>query len=69
MARHGKQKILIVLIAGIGDLILASKAMRAIRNGFPEAEIHLLTSTDAAPLAKHYDFYPKYGRFPSESCA
>jgi len=64
MARHGKQKILIVLIAGIGDLILASKAMRAIRNGFPEAEIHLLTSTDAAPLAKHYDFLSQVWAFP-----
>lgn len=51
-----RQRILIVLLAGIGDLILASPALRAIRNGFPQEEIHLLTTTDAAPLAKHYDF-------------
>ena len=42
-----RECILIVLVAGIGDLILASKGIRAIRNGYPEAEIHLLTSTDA----------------------
>jgi len=61
---HSNKKILIVLIAGIGDLILASKAMRAIRNGFPDAEIHLLTSTNAAPIAEHYDFLSKVWTFP-----
>jgi len=59
-----RQSILIVLVAGIGDLILSSKAMRAIRNGFPDAEIHLLTSTDAAPIAKNYDFLSKVWTFP-----
>jgi len=43
MPGHDKKRILAVLIAGIGDLILASPALRAIRNGFPQAEIHLLT--------------------------
>ncbi len=64
MPGHDKKRILVVLIAGIGDLVLASKALRAIRNGFPEAEIHLLTSTDAAPLAKHYDFLSQVWAFP-----
>ncbi|GAF82871.1 unnamed protein product, partial [marine sediment metagenome] len=40
---NSKQAILIVLVAGIGDLILTSKSLRAIRNGFPDADIHLLT--------------------------
>ncbi len=56
--------ILIVLVAGIGDLILASKGIRAIRNGYPEAEIHLLTSTDAAPLARHYPYVDRVWPFP-----
>jgi len=64
MPGHEKKRILIVLIAGIGDLILASPALRAIRNGFPEAEIHLLTSTDAAPIAEHYDFLSRIWEFP-----
>ena len=56
--------ILIVLVAGIGDLILASKGIRAIRNGYPEAEIHLLTSTDAAPLARNYPYVDRVWPFP-----
>ena len=48
--------ILIVLIAGIGDLVLASKSIRAVRSRFPNADIHLLTSTDASPIARNYDY-------------
>ena len=59
-----RECILIVLVAGIGDLILASKGIRAIRNGYPEAEIHLLTSTDAAPLARHYPYVDRVWPFP-----
>lgn len=59
-----RQKILVVLIAGIGDLVLASRALRALRNGFPDGEIHLLTSTDAAPLACRYGFLTKVWAFP-----
>ena len=58
------QKILIVLTAGIGDLILASKGIRSIRKGYPGAEIHLLTSTDAAPLARHYPYVDFVWPFP-----
>jgi heptosyltransferase-2 len=57
-------KILIVLIAGIGDLVLASAAMRSIRNGHPAAEIHLLTSTDALPLAKNFPYVDHVHPFP-----
>ncbi|HNS54267.1 MAG TPA: glycosyltransferase family 9 protein [Syntrophales bacterium] len=59
-----RECILIVLVAGIGDLVLASKGIRAIRNGYPEAEIHLLTSTDAAPLARHYPYIDRVWPFP-----
>ncbi len=59
-----KRQILIVHVAGIGDLILASKAMRAIKNGFPDGDIHLLTSTEAAPIAKNYDFLTNVWSFP-----
>ncbi len=59
-----KRQILIVLVAGIGDLILASKAIRSIRNGFPDGDIHLLTSTDAAPIARNYKFITNVWSFP-----
>ncbi len=57
-------KILIVLIAGIGDLILASKSIRAIRNGHPDSEIHLITSAEAAPVARQYNYLDRVFEFP-----
>jgi ADP-heptose:LPS heptosyltransferase len=63
MAAH-RDPILIVLVAGIGDLILASRGIRSIRSGYPDAEIHLLTSTDAAPLARHYPYVDRVWSFP-----
>ena len=59
-----KRSILIVLIAGIGDLILASKSIRAIRKGFPDADIHLLTSTEAALIAQNYKYLDHVWAFP-----
>ena len=64
LSNKSRPSILIVLIAGIGDLILASKSIRAIRNGYPDAEIHLLTSTDAAPLATNYQYIDHVHAFP-----
>ena len=57
-------KILIVLVAGIGDLVLASKSIRAIRNGLKDADIELLTSTDVVPLAKNYPHIDSVHAFP-----
>jgi len=59
----GKTSILIVIIAGIGDLILASKSIRAIRNGFPDADIHLLTNKDAVEIGNNYKYVDKVWSF------
>ncbi len=59
-----QRNILVVLIAGIGDLILASKSIRSLRNANPEATIHLLTSTDASTLARNYPYIDKVSCFP-----
>ncbi len=59
-----KPKILIVLIAGIGDVVLASPGIRALRNGHPDAEIHLLTSAEAAPLAVSCPYIDHVYSFP-----
>jgi len=59
-----KESILIVLIAGIGDLILASKSIRAIRNGYPDADIHLLTNSEAVPIAQNYRYVDYVWSFP-----
>ncbi len=58
------RSILIVLIAGIGDLVLASPSLRALRNGYPDAELHLLTSAEAAPLAGYYPYIDHVYSFP-----
>ena len=56
--------ILIVLIAGIGDSVMATKAIRALRNGFPEAEIHFLTSTESAIIARSNPHLDRVWAFP-----
>ena len=56
--------ILIVLIAGIGDMVLGSAGIRAVRNGYPDAEIHLLTSTEASTLAMNYEYVDYVHTFP-----
>lgn len=64
MVKASRPSILVVLIAGIGDLVMASPSLRAIRNGHPDAHIHLLTSTDALPIAKHYPMVDEATAFP-----
>lgn len=46
------ERVLLVLVAGIGDFVLAIPALRAIRRGFPAARITLLTTPQAAALAR-----------------
>jgi predicted lipopolysaccharide heptosyltransferase III len=46
------KKILVIKLAGIGDLILASPALRALRKRFPKAHIALLTISRAKELAE-----------------
>ena len=64
MPNNLKPSILVILIAGIGDLVLASMSIRALRAGFPDADIHLLTSTEASIIAKNYEFLDHVWAFP-----
>ena len=59
---NGKQ--LVINIAGIGDLIMASKSLRALKRYAPERELWLLTSSEAAPLAVHYPYIDHVIPFP-----
>jgi ADP-heptose:LPS heptosyltransferase len=43
-------RILVVKMAGLGDLLLAVPALRALRHRYPDARIDVLTSRTAAPL-------------------
>jgi len=43
-------KILVVNLADIGDLVLTTPALGALREALPDAQIHMLTSHHAAPV-------------------
>lgn len=59
------KRILIVLIAGIGDLILSSKAIRSIsRAEEGSVGITLLTSTEVVRLAQTYPYFEDVYGFP-----
>lgn len=46
------QRVLVVLVAGIGDFVLATPAIRALSRGFPDAEISFLTTPQTGDLAR-----------------
>lgn len=46
------RRILVVLVAGIGDFVMATPALRAIRRAFPEAHLTFLTSPPVEALAR-----------------
>lgn len=64
MKRKRQRPILLVIVGGISDLVLASKAMRSIHDGFPENEIVLLADGHVAPLAQNYRFVSRFVAAP-----
>jgi len=64
MMKTQKESILVVLVAGIGDLVMASKSLRALRRGHPDARIELVTTSDAVPIAKMYPSMDRVWSFP-----
>jgi heptosyltransferase II len=50
------QKILIINLAGIGDLLLSIPALKALRSAFPQAKICLLTTAKVYEIAKDFTF-------------
>ena len=58
------RSILLVLIAGIGDFVMATKAIRAVRSGYPDAEIHVLTSSEGAVIAQRQPGVDRVWAFP-----
>lgn len=55
---------LAINIAGIGDLILASKSLRALKKSRPESELWLMTSSESAVLAVNYPYIDRVIPFP-----
>ncbi|MFH1062922.1 MAG: glycosyltransferase family 9 protein [Candidatus Omnitrophota bacterium] len=50
------KKILIVNLAGIGDLLLSIPALKSLRESFPAAQISLLTTDKVYALAEDFEF-------------
>jgi heptosyltransferase-2 len=49
------EKILVVRLAGIGDVVMASTVVPRIRERWPEATIHWVCGDTAAPLVAHFE--------------
>jgi len=56
--------VLLILVAGIGDFVMATPAIRAVRNGHPQARLHLLTSSEAAVIARRHPGVDRVFAFP-----
>jgi heptosyltransferase-1 len=54
-------KILVVRVGRVGDVVMITPALNLLLEGFPEAEIHLLTSGDGLRVMKGY--HPRLTRF------
>ena len=48
------QKILVIRFSSIGDIILATSAVKTIREAFPDAEITFLTLSQYAPILEYH---------------
>lgn len=46
------RKILLIRLKGIGDVILSTPLLRALKKAFPKAEVHFLTRSASAPILK-----------------
>lgn len=52
--RQAPQKILIIRLSSIGDIVLTTPVIRSLRDCYPEAKIHFLTKAAYASLLAHH---------------
>ncbi|MBR9977567.1 MAG: lipopolysaccharide heptosyltransferase II [Bacteroidetes bacterium] len=53
MSAFRLNKVLLIRLSSIGDIILCTPMLRAIKQAFPECEVHFLTRKEFAPLLLH----------------
>ncbi|MBN1880124.1 glycosyltransferase family 9 protein [bacterium] len=51
--RNDIRKLLVIRLAYIGDVVMTLPVLAPLRNAFPNAQIHFLTSVNAAPLLRN----------------
>src|ERR1051325_3204997 len=54
---HAPQRILVVKLATLGDLLTSTPALRALRTGFPAAHIGVLTTPASAGALRGLDSF------------
>ncbi|HVU39091.1 MAG TPA: glycosyltransferase family 9 protein [Opitutales bacterium] len=59
-----KAKILAIKFKYLGDVVRATPAFRALRDHFPDAELHVLVAEDAAPLLKNLPWIDQVWSLP-----
>jgi len=57
MRAPGRNRILVVRLASLGDLLITTPALRALRTTFPDAHIGVLTTPSSAPALRGLDTY------------
>jgi heptosyltransferase-2 len=60
---HEPRRILVVRLATLGDMLLATPALRALRARFPEAYIGVLTTPRSAPVLRGLDSFDEILHF------
>ncbi|HCJ12118.1 MAG: hypothetical protein A2Y14_05930 [Verrucomicrobia bacterium GWF2_51_19] len=58
------KKILAIKFKYLGDVAVAIPSLRALREAFPKAALHVLVAEEAAPLIKHLDWIDRIWEFP-----
>jgi ADP-heptose:LPS heptosyltransferase len=59
-----RPKLLAIQFKYLGDLVVATPALRALRRAFPQWELHVLVPEEAAPLVEGLDWIDRVWRFP-----
>jgi heptosyltransferase III len=57
-------KILAIQFRYLGDTVLMTPALRAIKEHFPDCELHVLVAKEAAPLLQHLPWLHRVWAFP-----
>jgi ADP-heptose:LPS heptosyltransferase len=60
------RRILLIRPRALGDVLLATPAVRALRAGYPEAEIHMLVDDVLAPLLDENPYLDRLWCFPRQ---